>query len=313
MFKFGIIGAGYIAHKFCGAARRVENCEVAAVSSKSIDRAKEFAEKEEIPYYSDSYDKMLTESKLDAVYIATTHNFHHENALLCLNHNLPILIEKPMCVNRKQAEDVFNIAKEKKLFVMEAMWTRFLPNMVQAKKWIESGEIGEIAAASCPFGFKANPDPNGRLFNSELAGGPLYDIGVYAIEMMTYLINKPVIDVTTMTLPAKTGVDMTDSICIKFDGCIANILLTFAADVRPPTMIWGTDGYISIPHIVSGDECFLHKNDEPVQHFKHERENGFEYEIEETIKCVRNGLLESPIVPHADTLTCCDIFDMIKK
>ena len=314
MFKFGIIGSGKIARKFCDAVSLIEGAEVAAVASKTLDRAKALAEEKSIEAYFGDYEEMLKKSSLDAVYIATTHNFHYENALLCLEYNKPLLIEKPMVLSKKEAIEIFRLAREKNLFVMEAMWSRFLPHNKKAREWIANGAIGTLALVNCAWGFKPNPSIEGRYFSPDLAGGPLYDIGVYSIEVMTHLIGQPIREINTMMIPAHTGVDLTDNISIKFDTCIANLQVTYAAKVPMMALLYGTDGYIKIPGYVTGNECFLYDNEgNCIEHFKEQYVNGFTYEIAETIRCIREGLIESPVVPHADTVTCCEIFDRVLK
>jgi predicted dehydrogenase len=312
MFKFGIIGAGKISHGFCKAVRLIDNAEVVAVSSKDIDKSKAFAEKENIKYYFGSYSEMLANCDIDAVYIATTHNFHHENALLCLNHGKPVLIEKAMVLNRKQAEEIFDLAKTKNLFVMEAMWPRFLPHINKAREWLAEGAVGKPVFADFSFGCKPDSNPGARYLNPKLGGGALYDFGVYAIELILYIINNPVREVKSVMLRAETGVDLTNGISVLFENdCIAKIFATFAANINSGLTIYGTDGHIVVPHIIGGSECSLYRESKPAEHFKEEYANGFVYEIEETIRCIKNNLCESPVMPHSDTLTCCDIFDFI--
>jgi len=311
MFKFGIIGAGHIAHKFCDAMRRVDGAAAAAVSSKSVEKAAEFAADENIPEYYGDYETMLDQGGLDAVYIATTHNFHFENAMMCLNKGFPVLIEKAMALNKKEAEAIFSLSASKGLFVMEAMWSRFLPYINRAREWIAEGAIGQPITASCSFCFKANPDPESRYSNPRLAGGALYDLGVYAIELVTYMLNLPVRDVRAMFTRGKTGVDMTDNILLKFDGCTAHLLTSLEVNVPGGTAIYGGAGRIEIPNVISGNECVLYREGQPPERFVQEYENGFVYEIEETMRCIRAGLTESPVVPHADTLKCAEIFDFV--
>jgi len=317
MFKFGIIGAGNISRLFCEAVRIIGagRVEVAAVASKDIDRAKSFAGRENIENYfggSNGYEEMLKSCDLDAVYIATTNNFHYENALLCLNHGKPVMIEKPMAVNKKQAEEIFALAKSKNLFVTEAMWACFLPHAIKARSWIADGKIGELIYAQCSAGFKAEFDPKNRFFNPELGGGALYDVGVYLIEGLLSLLNLPVKEVKCMVLRAETGVDFTDNISVMFENnCIAKIFATFAARIISEAHIYGTDGHIIIPTIIGGNECTLYRDGKPVEHFKQEYENGFVFEIEETMRCINSGLLESPVFPHPVTLKCCEIFDLV--
>jgi len=310
MFSFGIIGAGEIAHRFCDGVRRVEGAQVAAVSSKSAEKAAKFAADENIPAHYGSYDEMLAKGGLDAVYIATTHNFHLENALLCLDAGLPVLIEKAMACSRKDAEQIFSLAREKSLFVMEATWSRFLPAINKAREWIANGEIGHPLTASCMVGFKPPSDPALRWFNPALGGGTMYDVGVYAIELTAHILNRPVRSAHATAIYGESGTDIADQITLVYDDCVASLLISFAVDMPMLTVIYGTAGRIELPQVISCTECTLFREGEPEERFSHPEENGFTYQIEETMRCVRAGLLESPVIPHADTLMCAGIFDM---
>ncbi|MCL2512848.1 MAG: Gfo/Idh/MocA family oxidoreductase [Oscillospiraceae bacterium] len=311
-FNFGIMGAGRIARQFCDAARRLDGVEVAAVSSKNPDKASRFAEEENIGF-SGGYEDMLAIKNIDAVYIATTHNFHHENALLCLRRGKPVLIEKPMATSRRQAGDIFDLAEKNSLFVMEAMWSRFHPHIRKAREWVADGAIGKPVTAHCAVGFIAHPDPESRLLNPALAGGAMYDLGVYAVELMTYLINKPVTGVKSEVVRGDTGVDVTDTVMLDFDGCAASLHTTFMASLPGSAAIYGTEGHIMVPRIIHSGESVLYRGGEVAERFEVNVENGFIYEIEETVRCVREGLTESPVVPHADTLLCCEIFDEVLR
>ena len=141
-FRFAIMGAGNIANKFCDAVKRMGDCEVAAVASKSMERAQGFAEKNGIKAAYDSYEKMLAEEKPDCVYIAVTQDAHYALCMLCLDYKTPVLCEKAMFLNSAQAEEVLSRAEKEKVFVMEAMWSRFLPAIKMAKQWMDEGKIG---------------------------------------------------------------------------------------------------------------------------------------------------------------------------
>ena len=147
-FRFGILGAGGIAHKFCNAVGKVDDACVAAVASKDQKRAWRFAKRHGIEDFYSDYEHLLAREDIDAIYIATTHNFHYENIIACLEHNKPVLCEKSMVPTAAQAQEIFSLAKEKKLFVMEAMWSRFLPHINQARQWIKEGLIGNLEAAT---------------------------------------------------------------------------------------------------------------------------------------------------------------------
>lgn len=309
-FQFGILGAGDIAHKFCDAVRKVDGACVAAVASKDQRRAWHFAKRHKIEDFYDNYDQLLSRDDLDAIYIATTHNFHYENIMCCLEHNKPVLCEKSMVPTAAQAREIFDYAKEKNLFVMEAMWSRFLPHINQARQWIQEGRIGHLEMASCSIGFSASRDPSHRINAPALGGGAAYDIGVYAIELMTYLIDEPVLEMQSMLARSETGVDKVDNIMLRFPSCIANLQATTAATIRQELCIYGSEGYIRIPRAHCSHSCYLyHKNGLLAKRFHKNYGNGFVFEVRETMRCIRAGKLESSVVPHSATLQCAELFD----
>lgn len=309
-FRFGILGAGGIAHKFCNAVGKIDGACVAAVASKDQKRAWHFAKRHKIEDFYDSYEQLLRRDDLDAIYIATTHNFHYENIMDCLAHNKPVLCEKSMVPTAAQAREIFDLAGEKQLFVMEAMWSRFLPHINQARQWIREGRIGSLETAGCSIGFRASGDPAHRINNPALGGGALYDIGVYAIELITYLIDEPILEVRPMLTRSETGVDQTDHIMLRFPSCTAALHATTAAAIREELFICGSEGSIRIPRAHCSHSCTLfHKNGFPVKRFFKNYGNGFAFEIQETMRCIRSGKLESEIVPHRATIQCAEIFD----
>lgn len=308
-FRFGIIGAGRIAHKFCDAAR-LAGCELAAVASKSADRAADFAKEEDIPASYGDYAAMLDEVRPDAVYIATTHNFHYENILLCLSRKIPVLCEKCMVCTRKEAEEIFAEAKKQGVFVMEAMWSRFLPHIQRAKQWLKDGKIGRVELANSVVAFRADYDPKSRLFDPALAGGAMWDVGVYAFELLTYLLGEHPLEVQPLVTRAPSGVDRAASLNLRFSDCLGTVQTSVVTCTPEGITLGGSEGYIWIPHANTGHEAFLYnRKGVLLEHFHEEYENGFFWETEETVRCVRAGLLESPVVPWADTLCCAEIFD----
>lgn len=308
-FNFGIIGAANIASRFCDAVNNIDNATVVAVGSCTPNKAKEFALKNNIESYYDGYEELVKRNDIDAIYIATTHNFHYENIMLALNNNKHVLCEKAFVLNKAQALEIFKIAKEKNLFCMEAMWSRFLPVILKAKEWIDTGRLGEIDMANFIIGFHSDENPEGRMRNPKLGGGAMYDIGVYAIELMQYLIPEKIIDVTSKLSYTKDGVDKVDNITIQFENCIAALQAVMTCEVQQALNIYGTKGriYIENPHFA--DSCTLYDRKGISETFYARRDNGFEYEIEELIRCVKDGKIESDIIPHKDTLLCAEIFD----
>ena len=311
--RFGIIGAGSIAAHFCKGVKLVEGAEVVAVASSSKERAKAFAQANGVPQAYGSYEEMLRSADINVVYIATTHNFHMDNIRLCFEYGKHVLCEKAMVLTEADAREAFDLAREKGLFLMEAMWSRFLPQYQQARRWIAEGRIGAVQSAACSIGFRANQDPEGRILNPKLAGGALYDIGVYAIEPLTYLLGEPVEEVMGVWRPHKvTGVDERVTLILRFPSCDAVIQASITANPKEYYYISGDRGYIEIPFVTFGDTVRLFDgNRELVEEVVDHWENGFVYEIREVIRCVREGRTVSETMPPEATIECARIYDKI--
>lgn len=319
-FRFAIMGAGNIAKKFYDAASSLENCCVAAVASKSMERAKAFADKYGIEKAYDSYEQMLIEEKPDCVYIATTCDSHYELSMLCLKYDTPVLCEKAMFLNSAEAREVFALAQEKKVFVMEAMWSRFLPAVNKAKEWLQAGRIGNPAYANIKIGFHAPEDPNNRYLSPKLGGGAAYDLTVYGYEIMTWLMGEPT-EVKATAVFGPTGVDVTDHVLLRFPGkegaadMLASCESSFLTNIGEGLVICGSAGRMVVPTPHFGSEVFVYdEQGNQTDYFKDEiTENGFAYEAQEVVNCVRAGKIESEIVPHRLTIACAEVFDQLMK
>ncbi len=314
-FRFGIMGAGSIANKFCDAVKRIEGCMVAAVASKSAARAADFAGRNGIPKAYDSYREMLEKERLDCVYIAVLPTDHYRLTMLCLDYRMPVLCEKAMFMNSAEAEEVFRRSKEQQTFVMEALWSRFLPANRQAKKWIEEGRIGKIRLLDAAIGFVAPPGEENRYRNAALGGGAAHDLTVYAYELADYLMEEPLCKIEARAVWGDTGVDMTDHVTLIYSEAIGTLVTTFEAPLQEKLEVSGEKGRILIPHPHFADEVFLYNEKrELVEHFQDtETENGFVYEICEAMDCIRAGKYESTVVPHALTFGCSELFDLISE
>lgn len=333
-FRFAVMGAGNIANKFCDAVKHLEGSKVVAIASKSMERAQAFAEKNGLEKAYDSYEKMLVEEKPDCVYIAVTSDAHYALSVLCLEYDVPVLCEKAMFLNSTQAEEVFALAKEKNLFVMEAMWSRFLPTIRKAKEWVETGKIGALVYGDIAIGFQANENPDNRYFSPKLGGGAAYDLTVYCYEIITYVIERPVEVISAVGMIGETGVDVTDQVVLRFPGVssagvnvlnksgldsdpdvFASLKSTFLANFGDKMVIYGKKGRIEVPDPHYGSEAFLY--DEAgncIERFHDEiTENGFVYEAAEVMRCIREGRIESETVPHSLTIACARVFDEIYK
>ena len=314
-YRFGIIGAGNIANHFCNAVKLVEGAQVVAVASSDAARAEAFAARNGIAQHYGSYEEMLSNADIDIVYIATTHNFHMENIRLCLEHGKHVLCEKAMVLTADDAKEAFALAREKGLFLMEAMWTRFLPQYTRAKQWIREGRIGSIQSGNVVIGFRVAQDPESRILNPRLAGGAMYDIGVYAIEPIAYLIGEPIVDVLGCWRPhAVTGVDERASMILRFPGCDATLQCMVSATPKEFVMLTGSEGYIEFPFVTGGHTVRLYDGERRlVEEFHQPWENGFVFEIEEVIRCIAAGKLTSDIMPPEDTIACAKVYDAVLR
>ncbi len=313
--RFGIIGAGNIAVRFCDAVNRVEGAVVSAVASTSAARAADFAARCHLPSFYDSYEAMLQNADIDAVYIATTHNFHKENILLCLAHGKHVLCEKPMVLTRSDAEEVFREAAARGLFLMEAMWSCFLPAYQKAKEWVINGRIGTPHSAMGALGFCCDPNPQGRILNPTLAGGGMYDIGVYAIEPLRYLIGESILDADGTFRPhAVTGVDERAAFTFRTASCDVSLQCSISANVREFSVLNGSEGYIEFPCIISLKDVRLYdKSRRLVEEFHAPWENGFEFQIEHMLRCLANGKQTSDIVTPQITVETAAVYDAVLR
>lgn len=313
MFRFAIMGAGKISNKFCDAVRRLEGCEVTAVAGRSLQRAEEFAAKNGVRKAYSDYEEMLKAEKPDCVYIGTVTSSHYPLTMLCLNYHVPVLCEKAMFMDSNQAETVFRRSKEQGVFVMEAMWSRFLPPLKKAKQWLEVGRIGKPAYCETTIGFQAPKDKENRYYNAALGGGASYDITVYAYELTAWMLAKAAEEIQVSCVWSDTGVDLTDHVALRFRDALASLTTTFAVRTESRMIIYGETGKILLPNSHVAKEAFLYdRNGELEEHYIDRlTENGFTYEVQEVMDCIRAGKIESNVVPHKDTLDCARLFDQI--
>ena len=257
---------------------------------------------------------MLQMEKPDGAYIAVTPNDHHRLSMLC---PLKIMafraLRKAMFRNSREAREVFSLSERKGIFVMEALWSRFLPAVREAEEWLATGRIGKAKLAHCTIGFRADQDPEKRYYSPKLGGGASKDITVYASMRSTYLIRQKLKNRTVSAIWSESGVDESSIVTLEFEETLASLMTTFAADTDERLVIYGERGRIELPYPRMHQEAFLYgEKGELLEHFRDEvTKNGFTYEIEEMIRCVEIGLCESPVVPHSATLSCAELFDEI--
>jgi len=226
MFNWAILAPGKIAGKFCDDLQYVNGAQVHAVASRSLDRAQEFAKKYNASHAVGTYEELLNIPDIDCVYIASPHTFHFEHTMMCLEAGLNVLCEKPFAMEESEVKQMVAKAKEKDVFLMEALWTRFFPFMQEVDNLISDGIIGSPELMSADFGFTADYNPESRLFNKKLGGGALLDIGIYPVFMALYQFGYPD-EITASAEFAATGADTIDHITFKYtDGRSAKLHAT---------------------------------------------------------------------------------------
>lgn len=315
-FHWGIMGAGNIASKFADAVRRLAGCEVIAVASRDGARAEEFAWQNGIPHACVGYETLLTEYRPDAVYIATRTDSHAALTELCIRHGVPVLCEKAMFTGSAQARRVLSLAREKGVFCMEAMWSRFLPAVQEMKRRLDAGAIGDVLYAELAIGWQAPSGPGNRFFDPAQGGGAAYDLTVYGYELADFFLGEPDADVSASVLWGDSGVDETESVALRWTrrqpACLATLSASIVTNLEERAVIHGTKGVLRMPKPHMAEGFTLSRADGTQEEWQdRETVNGFVYEVAEVVRCVRAGLLESPVVPHDLTIRCAEMFDVI--
>jgi predicted dehydrogenase len=316
--RWGILGAGRIARKFASDLGLVEDCQLIAIGSRSKESADEFNKEFPVQFCHYSYEELAQNTEVDVIYIATPHNLHYENTLLCLQHNKAVLCEKPFAMNSKQAIEMIRIAKERKIFLMEALWTKFHPHYLKMQEMIGQGLLGEIKSVLVNFGFKPISPVPARLFDPALGGGTLMDIGIYNVFIAMSILGKPDHIEASIT-PASTGVDEQCAILFRYkNGAMAQLFSTFSSNLATEADICGTDGRIRLTSRFyepsSTVEFYPERTDsKQVIPVKKEEGFGYQYEARHVNDCLRKGLTESNVVLFADTLLLMETLDKIRK
>lgn len=309
--RFGIIGLGGISNRFASVLNTADGVELAAVASSNEARAVEFAKKHNAAKASKSYLDLVEDKDVDVVYIGLTHNFHYEAIKLCIEHGKGVLCEKPMLLHKRDAEELAALAKEKNVLLMEAMWSRFTPAFIKAKEWIDKGKIGPVKLVNASFCFNFPFDPLHRLYNPALAGGSLYDAGVYPIEFTTGILGENPKQTQGFASICKTGVDDYAAFSMSFkSGALASLSCGTTAVSNPDAYIYGTNGHIIVYDFLGARKCELLDNENHlIERFEVAFDDGFIFQIRHFADLYRNSKTESDIMPLVDTIACAGIFD----
>lgn len=316
--RWGILGTGRIAHKFASDLKLVEDAELIAVGSRSKQSADDFSKAFPVKYVHGSYEALAENPEVDVIYVGTPHSLHYENTLLCLQHGKAVLCEKPFAMNTRQTEEMIGLAKEKKVFLMEALWTKFLPHYIKMQEMIGQGQLGGIRSVLANFGFVPIPPVPTRLFDPALGGGTVMDIGIYNVFMALSVLGKPD-HVDAVMTPASTGVDEQCAILFRYkNGALAQLFSSFSSNLATEADICGTEGRIRLTSRFyepsSNVEYYKGKVDsKEIIPVEKEPGFGYQYEARHVNDCLQKGLTESPVVSFADTLLLMETLDKIRE
>ena len=316
--RWGILGCGRIARKFAADLRLVADAELTAIASRNKETLELFAKDFPCKHLHNSYEALAANHEVDVIYIATPHSHHYEHTVLCLNHDKAVLCEKAFAINSRQAMEMIRTAKERKVFLMEALWTKFLPHYKKLQELLDQKTLGDLKSVLVNFGFKTSDKSPQRLFDPLLGGGTLLDIGIYNVFMTMSVLGKPDSIEATMT-PSPTGVDEQIAVLFKYNsGAMAQLFSSFTTNLPIQAEINGTEGNITLTTRFYEPSATIQlyrqvPGEKQIIAVEKEAGFGYQYEARHVNECLKKGLIESPVMTHADTLSLMEMLDRIRK
>ena len=312
--NIGILGAVSIARQMAYTISKMDNAINYAIASRDYKKSQEFAKEFRVIKAYGSYEEMIKDPEVELVYIATPHSLHYEHAKLCLNNGKHVLCEKAFTINEKQAEELFEIAKEKNLFITEAIWTRYMPMRKTLDDILESDVIGELHSLTANLGYRINNVP--RLVDPNLEGGSLLDVGVYTLNFASMVFGNNIKDISSTVIKTDTGVDAQNSITLYYENNRMAILhSTMMSRTDRRGIIYGSKGYIEVENINNCEGIKIYSLDgNLIDEYKTPKQiTGYEYEVEASIKAIKNGELECIEMPHSETLIIMRLMDKLRN
>ncbi|WP_138755619.1 Gfo/Idh/MocA family protein [Paenibacillus sinopodophylli] len=313
--KWGILGPGWISSKFARDLAYAAGAELVAVGGRNLEKSERFAEQFNIPRAYGSVEELAQDADVDIVYVGTLHPIHKENVLELLRAGKAVLCEKPFTMNAAEAKEIIEVARENKVFLMEAMWTRFLPPIRKVMEWIAEGKIGEVRLVKADFGFDIGWAPESRLLDPALGGGALLDAGIYPVSFASLIYGEAPAKISSSARIGATGVDEQFSLLFEYEGGrTAALNGAVQLGMVSDAYIYGTNGHIHVPNFLFSKSASLHVKNTDAESFVDNREaEGYAFEAEEAMNALREGRLESSIIPLDETLSIMTTLDAIRK
>jgi len=313
-FNVGIIGTGNIAAVMARTINQMKGVKLYAVASREKVKAEVFAGKYGCKKAYGSYEELAKDSKVDLIYIATPHSEHYENACLCISNGKPVLCEKAFTANAKQAEDLIRMAQENHVFIAEAMWTRYMPMLTTIREVLGSGVIGEPKTLTANLGYVM--DGVERLRNPALAGGALLDVGVYTLNFALMIFGNNIEKMHSCCTYTDTGVDQQNTITIQYvDGRYAVLNSSMVSQSDRKGIIYGTKGFAIVENINNFESIEVYDTSyKKAASYKCPKQiSGYEYEVEASIRAIRNHQIECEEMPHSETLRVMRLMDQLRR
>lgn len=311
--KLAILGAGNIAATMAKTVNEMDEVSLYAVAARDKERAEQFAAAYGVEKSFGSYEEMLEDDGIDLVYVTTPHSHHFDHAKLCIDHGRAVLCEKAFTWNAQQAKELLAYAKEKQVFITEAMWVRYMPSSVMLRTILDSGRIGKVIGLTANLGYSLMHVE--RMFRPELAGGALLDLGVYTLNFATWVLGDNFSDFTVAAVKHDTGVDKSEFINLIYpDGAVAGMFSTMEATTDRKGYIYGMNGHIVVDNINNYEAFHIYNNDyELIETIKRPQQiSGYEYEVLACKKALEEGKLACEEMPHAHTIRIMELLDEIK-
>lgn len=314
--RWGIIGTGFIAGKISRTLSLLDKeAEKTAVLSRNKERGEKFAKENQIKNVFTSLGEFLSSGLIDVVYVATPHHLHRDLVISSLQNNIHVLCEKPIGINEHEVLEMAELASKNNLFLMEAMWSQYIPAMKALQKIIHNGAIGNVRFINASFCFNTNSSDQDRLLNPELAGGALLDVGIYCIYFAQMIINQYPKSISGEAYFGKTGVDEQNAVILKYnEGQLAVLTSAIKTQTSRKATIYGTNGYIEVDDFVIPQKLEVFSKNGKKEKLNYKiKGNGYVYELMEVNNCIKHNKLQSHIISHARSIEIVKIMDTLRK
>lgn len=312
MIRYGILSTASIVERFVAGVRESEEGYVHAIASRTIERAKEVAKRLDIENYYGSYEELYQDEQVDIIYIPTVNGFHYRDCKNSLLHHKHVVMEKPFVLTEHQARELFALAKQQNCFLMEAQKSVFLPTTQKVKELIDNKEIGQVKYIEYKAGFPGRFDYDHWMYNLDLGGGALYGSATYTIESLQYLFNQPHMEISGTCLKCPTGADEICNFQLKLNNNIlVSSTIAMNVELKNEAVFYGEDGYIVVPYFWKSKGLELHRKDGVIEYFDYPYKSEFVYEVEHIHECLKNNLIQSPIMNQDKTIEACILVEKL--